>query len=848
MPLLGQRRPTPAPGAPPPLGGRAPRPIFSLQTWWPLAWACLHLGGVVLGAALPVPAPARLAASGTDWGRLALLSPLLAWGTGPGGAIAAGAVTAAAGAGWGWGEATARAARVDAAAPDPWSPAVAVRRDGRALLRISGWSSPATGGRWRAPARLLAFEPAPDSSRGGRAIAAGDGVMLAGAGAPPSIGALVGCELTLGSPRGAGIDGAFDYRRHLAGRALTWTARADSVAVMASGGRADLAANLGSTWLAPLLRSLTTALDRVLPPRESALAASVLLGARDAGSRRASQPFADLGLAHLFAVSGLHVGILLGLVLAPARAAGLGPVAAAVPVLLLLPPYAVLTGLPGSVIRAAGLGALALLAPCLGRRFDPLRGLGLLYAGTVAWEPTAALDIGVRLSYLAAGGILATSRATGGLRFARCRPWNWLGSGLGVTLAAQWFTLPLAAQAFGRISLFGPLANLVAVPLFGLAVWMTVIALAVAQIWLAAGQACGAVAWLLLRSLAAAVGWSAQRAGAGDLGLPAMAPWQLVFWALCGTAMLALLARLRLAGRPRAGLIVLALSAPAGLLLAVAPDRLGGDRRAVALTQFDVGQGDCGLLTFPDGWAVLLDTGGVYGGRGATEGPFEREVLPWLHRRGIRRLDAVVLTHGHRDHTGGARAAAARLEVGQWYCGGRAAASVAGVVEPSRITDQPEAVQLHRWRDWEASLVAAPVDAGGHADENDRSLVLLLRRGGRLCLAWSGDLEEPGERRLLAAHPELATAPVWKAGHHGSDTSGGKEWLGRLRPQLVLVSCGVGNRYGHPSHGPYVVAGDTIPVRRSDLHGTVTVRWDVAGQPDVSSRWQGPQPRRGWSP
>jgi predicted membrane metal-binding protein len=148
------------------------------------------------------------------------------------------------------------------------------------------------------------------------------------------------------------------------------------------------------------------------------------------------------------------------------------------------------------VIRAAGLGLLALLAPCLGRRFDPLRGLGVIYAATVAWEPTAALDIGLRLSYLAAGGILATSRATGGLRFCQRRPWAWLGSGLGVTLAAQWFTLPAAAQAFGRISLLAPAANLVAVPLFGSAVWMTVLGLALAPVWLPAGQACGALAWL----------------------------------------------------------------------------------------------------------------------------------------------------------------------------------------------------------------------------------------------------------------------------------------------------------------------------------------------------------------
>ena len=223
-------------------------------------------------------------------------------------------------------------------------------------------------------------------------------------------------------------------------------------------------------------------------------------------------------------------------------------------------------------------------------------------------------------------------------------------------------------------------------------------------------------------------------------------------------------------------------------------------------------------------------------------------MLPWLHRRGRGRFDAVVLTHGHRDHTGGAAAAAAELAVEHWYCGGKAAVALAGVVDPSLVTDQPDTVTLHRWRDWTATLVAAPAPQGAAVDENDRSLVLLLHQGRNLRLVWSGDLEEPGEERLLAAHPQLASADVWKAGHHGSDTSGGGPWLARLRPGLVLVSCGVGNRYRHPSHGPYVVAGDTLAMRRSDLHGTVTVRWDGRGRPRHASVWPGPATPAGWLP
>ncbi|MBK8166159.1 MAG: DNA internalization-related competence protein ComEC/Rec2 [bacterium] len=768
-----------------------------------------------------------------------MLTPLLACGTGTSGLVVAGTATFAMASAWGWSERAARLARADAVAPDLWSPASSVTVDGQALLRVTGWSTPAADGRWRVPTRVLAFHAPSVASA---AVVAGDGLLLTGRGGPPPVGGVIRGQVRAARPRGAGIEGAFDYRRHLAGRGLHWTGRADSLQAVPVPGF-DLAGWLGATWLDPLQVGIMDRIATLLPPREASLTGSVLLGARDPDSRAASEPFADLGLAHLFAVSGLHVGILVGLVLVPARSVGAGAVGAALPVLLLLPPYAVLTGLPGSVVRAAGLATLALLAPCLGRRFESLRGLGLLYAASIAWEPAAALDTGLRLSYLAAGGILAVSRATGGLRFGSKRPWTWLGSGLGVTLAAQWFTLPVAAAAFGRISLLSPLANLVAVPVFGVAVWVIVAGLAASVLWLPVAEACGALAWLQFRALAAGVTWTAGRAGPWEMGLPPPAIWQVLVWLVGSLVLLRGLDRLRRARRPGAMLLLLAVTAPAGLALAAAPTWLAAARPTVVLRQFDVGQGDCGLLAFPDGWTVLLDTGGVWGRQTAATGPAEREVMPWLRRYGHRRLDAVVLTHGHADHTGGAPAIARAIAVDRWYCGGRAAKALVGVVPTASITEGSPDAPLHRWRDWEVLLMAAPAPAGLKVDENDRSLVLVVRQASQTRLVWSGDLEEGGEHRLLAARPDLGPTEVWKAGHHGSNTSGSEAWLDRLRPGLVLISCGVGNRYRHPSHGPYVAGGDTLAQVRSDLHGTVTVTWPAGGQPArARSTW--PRPMR----
>ena len=104
-----------------------------------------------------------------------------------------------------------------------------------------------------------------------------------------------------------------------------------------------------------------------------------------------------------------------------------------------------------------------------------------------------------------------------------------------------------------------------------------------------------------------------------------------------------------------------------------------------------------------------------------------------------------------------------------------------------------------------------------------------------MIMVFSGDLELEGEA-LWALEGEIPKdVQVWKAAHHGSDTSGSSKMLNRMSPDLILVSCGVGNSYEHPSHGPYVVAGDTLAVLRTDLHGSVRLQWDERDRLRVTS-------------
>ncbi|MEZ4240676.1 MAG: MBL fold metallo-hydrolase [Myxococcota bacterium] len=209
----------------------------------------------------------------------------------------------------------------------------------------------------------------------------------------------------------------------------------------------------------------------------------------------------------------------------------------------------------------------------------------------------------------------------------------------------------------------------------------------------------------------------------------------------------------------------------------------------VRLTFLDVGQGDATLVEWPDGRRWLVD-----GGRPSAD------VLGWLRRSGIRRLDAVVATHPDADHAAGLAPVVAALRVGLVW----ARDPPPELAEAAAARGVPVAPPVGTLQPWPGDPVAS---------DNDGSVV--LRFGPALIL---GDAEQAAEARVAA---RTGPVPVLRVGHHGSATSTSAVLLDAVRPAVAVVSVGR-NRYGHPA--PEVLARlqqRGIRVLRTDERGTI---------------------------
>jgi len=537
-------------------------------------------------------------------------------------------------------------------------------------------------------------------------------------------------------------------------------------------------------------------------PDVAALYLALLVGERGNLPPPLAATLRDAGLSHLVAISGLHVGLTVLVLVAMLRRCGLrrALVPAGLPLLL---SFAVLVGGRPSVWRAALAALGAVVGRAVGREGDARNTLALLGAALAATNPALVGDAAFLLTFAATAGIVvALERPRAGQR-AR-------GAPIRLSLAAYLATSPITAGAFGRVTPIALAGNLPGIPLCAVCLGLGYLTLLLDRVPLVGGATTWSAVAAARALLALARGLARFEAGAWRVAAPSDVLTACAYVAALG----ALHARPAPLGR--------LLGATAALLLALvhlgpppaAPCRLQADL-------IDVGQGQALLLAgTAAGTAVLLDAGGAPSPRFDVG---ERVVVPHLLAAGRSRVAVLALSHEHLDHAGGAAAVLRQLEVEElWLAPGWPHSALLRDLVTLAVERGVAVVQVERGHDRTRGgirlQVVGPAREQVGLSVNDRSLVIACGSPPHRLLV-PGDVERTGEAFLSRLGAALAVEALVVA-HHGGATGTTEAFLAATAPDLALISCGRGNRFGHPH--PTVLERlrrAHIPVGRTDLQG-----------------------------
>lgn len=554
----------------------------------------------------------------------------------------------------------------------------------------------------------------------------------------------------------------------------------------------------------------------VFPPEAEGFLRALLTGDRSDLPFQTRNAMSITGISHIVAVSGMHVSMIAVTVrflcrrrrgLACALCIG-GMVS-----------FAAMLGFPPSATRAVLMNVLVLLAPVLGRENDPATSLSLALLVLLGFNPWAIADISLQLSFLAMAGLLFLTPRIVRPLLRRCDDSRALRrlplllricrlhvTTLAASLGANALLLPLLAEAFGTVSLLAPLTNCLLTPLLS-AVFLCGFLLTLLA--LPAPALVRPVGWLLAWPVRLALRVMQALAKLPFAALYTNSPY-VVFWVAAICLMLLVFWWMRRAERSVAVL--------AGCLAATAAAACGFSAAVpgtLAVTAFDVGQGQCILLQSGD-YLAIVDCGG-------DEGAYDGEqVARALLMAGRQRVDALILTHYDTDHTCGAEQLLSRIEVGELLLpdvpdgtGNRAeilaAARQSGTSWRTVSSDETLAVPGGT-----LSLLTPE-----EPEANNASLAALLSVGGCDVLV-TGDLSTRQEEALLRTH-ELPDLEVLVAGHHGADSSTGTALLEQTAPDVVLISAGE-NSYGHPGALALArIAEAGATAWRTDENGQITI-------------------------
>ncbi|MFB9220819.1 DNA internalization-related competence protein ComEC/Rec2 [Kurthia sibirica] len=547
------------------------------------------------------------------------------------------------------------------------------------------------------------------------------------------------------------------------------------------------------TFMAQQRQRVRMQIEQFFPESIRAEAKALLIGDQSEVELQHTKLYQQFGISHLFAISGLHVGIMSfllyeGLLRLRCRveyARGI--------VVCSLPLYALFVGGAPSVWRAVMMVLLILLAKKLEHVLTLENAIAISFIIFVLVSPNSIYQIGFQLSYLATLAIILSSQII-------TRQTSSLAQAFVITTVCQLLVGPLLLHHFFELSLTSFVMNLLFVPLFSFfIVPMNGLLLLCCFIMKPL------FSWLLffyepLRRLL----------------------WQFMFflqqfpihvWTPGRPTVILLLLLFGLLyfffyfWEKKKYPLVMAFSLTLPVLVL---NNLPKLNTQLTITFLSVGQGDCTIIEMPNRSAVyMIDTGGIL--------RFEEEdwqrstktfevgrqiVIPYLKGRGITKIDKLILSHADADHVEAAEEVLQSIKVKEIHLPPNAVNELvmADVIAEATAQQIPLKEQLAGdiWYEGHVGFQYIMPYSTEYNGNNSSLVTVITYKDEKILLP--GDLEKEGEQELLQKNPEvLQGVTVLKAGHHGSKTSTTEEFLRAVAPKTLIFSTGLNNRYNHPA-------------------------------------------------
>ena len=656
------------------------------------------------------------------------------------------------------------------------------------------------------------------------------------------------CVTSLRTPPAATNPGEFDWQHWLAQQNIQFIGtirKADDCRVLASGRGRPV------TALAVKLRERMESALRLGLENAPALAgtlAAIVIGERAEIPPDTAAAFQESGVFHVFAINGLHVGLVTAVLLLVLRLVRIPRRWVAVPAIPLLVLYVFATGAHPGAIRALVMVSVWLIGGMLVRPVDLLSSLATAAVVILVWNPVQLFDSGFILSFAVVTALATLTDKAAWRKFflspdpAAAEPawFTWLRPDplvprvlvpvwrvkvvrgvLGLTLltagsAAAWLGLvPLLAADFHLFTPVSIVANLWVIPLLGGVISLGLASVVTAPIWPGLALLFNNANYFVLGLLVQGVEWLSRWPG-GHWFVQAPPVWLTVSY----YAVLALWMSRRIPRRIQ-WWVTGGAAVVAGIILAVQHEEV------VEITVLDLRDGAAVFVNLPgEQHDFLVDGGGHWSGA--------HVVVPFLRAQGVDRLESLVLTRCDQAHAAGLITVLDALPVQRAIYAGRGARS-------DSVRDWWQAAHRHHLEivtrqagsDWQVTgnfrwRVLHPSAEGISQRSDDNSLVLLMEYGSTRVLLTS-DIGKSVEHRLVASNAEIR-AQILVKGRHSTEPTGTDEFLNSVQPEIVVqaVSPESSSRYLESDLRDRLRQRG-IRLYRTDETGAVTIRLKKLG-------------------